>query len=43
MIIEIVDCREKVENFLPLLDGMVSDGLVTLERVKALHYKAPDV
>jgi PII-like signaling protein len=40
MIVEIVDSREKVENFLPLLDEMISDGLVTLERVKVLHYKA---
>lgn len=40
MIVEIVDSREKVENFLPLLDEMISDGLVTLERVKVIHYKA---
>ena len=40
MIVEIVDSREKVEKFLPLLDEMISDGLVTLERVKVLHYKA---
>ena len=40
MIVEIVDSREKVESFLPLLDEMISDGLVTLERVKVIHYKA---
>jgi PII-like signaling protein len=40
MIVEIVDSREKIENFLPLLDDIISDGLVTLERVKVLHYKA---
>ena len=40
MIVEIVDSREKVENFLPLLDDIISDGLVTLERVKVIHYKA---
>ena len=40
MIIEIVDSLEKVEAFLPVLDGMISDGLVTLEKVKVLHYKA---
>ena len=40
MIVEIVDSREKIENFLPLLDGMMSDGLVTLERVQVLQYKA---
>lgn len=40
MVIEIVDSREKVDEFLPLLSEMVSDGMVTLERVKVLHYKA---
>ena len=39
MVIEIVDGAEKVENFLPVLDEMIKDGLVTLERVKVLHYK----
>ena len=40
MVVEIVDSLEKVEKFLPLLDEMISDGLVTLERVKVIHYKA---
>ena len=39
MVIEIVDSREKVEGFLPQLDEMITDGLVTLEPVKVLHYK----
>jgi len=39
MVIEIVDSREKVEGFLPQLDEMITDGLVTLESVKVLHYK----
>jgi uncharacterized protein len=43
MIVEIVDSREKVEAFLPVLDEMISDGLVTLERVNVLHYKAGEV
>ena len=40
MVIEIVDSREKVDEFLPLLQEMITDGLVTLERVKVLQYKA---
>jgi PII-like signaling protein len=40
MVIEIVDSLEKIEKFLPLLDGMIKDGLVTLETVKVIHYKA---
>jgi PII-like signaling protein len=40
MIVEIVDSLEKIESFLPLLDEMITDGLVTLETVKVIHYKA---
>ena len=39
MIIEIIDSEEKIQSFLPLLDGMVKGGLVTMERVRALHYR----
>lgn len=40
MVIEIADSLEKIEKFLPQLDGMISDGLVTLEKVRVIHYKA---
>lgn len=40
MIVEIVDSLEKVEAFLPELDGMITNGLVTLEQVKVLHYRS---
>jgi PII-like signaling protein len=40
MVIEIVDSLEKIEKFLPLLDQMIADGLVTLETVRVIHYKA---
>src|ERR1051325_7098127 len=39
MVVEIVDSLEKMEAFLPALDEMIADGLVTLERVKVIHYK----
>src|SRR3984893_3845950 len=38
MIVEIVDSLEKIEKFLPALDELITDGLVTLERVKVIHY-----
>ncbi len=38
MVIEIVDSEEKIKAFLPLLDGMMLSGLVTLEKVQVLHY-----
>ncbi|MFN7942552.1 MAG: DUF190 domain-containing protein [Thermoanaerobaculia bacterium] len=40
MVIEIVDEEAKIEAFLPLLETMVGDGLVTLERVRVVLYRA---
>ncbi len=42
MVIEIVDSLEKIEKFLPVLDQMIADGLVTLETVRVIHYKADE-
>ena len=41
LIIEIVDSADKIEAFLPELDRMMSDGLVTLEKVQVLQYGSP--
>jgi PII-like signaling protein len=38
VIIEIVDSQEKIDNFLPVLDTMMSGGLVTIEKVQVLRY-----
>lgn len=38
MVIEIVDSEEKIRAFLPVLDGMMTSGLVTLEKVQVLQY-----
>ena len=40
MIVEIIDSLEKIEAFLPALKTMVTDGLVTLEKVKVIHYRS---
>mgnify|MGYP003343593553 CR=1 FL=1 len=40
VVIEIVDGAEQIEEFLPSLDEMVSEGLVTLERVRIVSYRA---
>jgi uncharacterized protein len=37
-VIEIVDSDDKIEAFLPVLDGMMDSGLVTIERVRVLQY-----
>ncbi|MGH6870557.1 MAG: DUF190 domain-containing protein [Rhizomicrobium sp.] len=38
MVIEIVDSNDKIDAFLPLLDGMMGSALVTLERVTVVQY-----
>jgi PII-like signaling protein len=38
IVVEIVDSQEKIDAFLPILDEMMSSGLVTLERVQVLQY-----
>jgi len=42
MVIEIVDSEEKVNAFLPQLDEMVRDGLVTTERAQVIFYRAAE-
>ena len=39
IVIEIVDSEEKVNAFLPVLDGIMGGGLVTLERAKVIRYQ----
>jgi PII-like signaling protein len=41
VLIEIVDAEDKVAAFLPRLDEMVTEGLVTLERAQIVMYRAP--
>ena len=39
VVIEIVDTEEKLNAFLPEIDRMLDSGLVTLEKVKVIHYR----
>jgi PII-like signaling protein len=39
MVIEIVDVENRIHEFLPVLDEMVSEGLITLETVHVLRYR----
>ena len=43
MVIEIVDSLEKIEAFLPTLDSMVPEGLVTIEKVRVIHYRSGEL
>lgn len=40
LVIEIIDEETRLRGFLPRLKGMLSSGLVTLERVEVLRYGA---
>lgn len=40
ILIEMVDSEEKINQFLPHLDDMVKEGLITLEKVNVIMYKA---
>jgi PII-like signaling protein len=42
VVIEIVDAEEKVNAFLPIVDDLVTEGLVTLEAVRILRYISPE-
>jgi uncharacterized protein len=40
VVVEIVDSKEKIDTFLPVLDAMMTSGLVTIEKVQVLQYGA---
>lgn len=40
LVIEVVDTHENIEKILPMLDEMMGDGLVTLEKVEVVTYRA---
>lgn len=40
IVIECVDTSDNIEDILPTLDGMIGDGLVTIERVDVRVYRA---
>jgi PII-like signaling protein len=40
IVVEIVDTAEKIETFLPVIDGAIGDGLATVERVQVRFYRS---
>jgi PII-like signaling protein len=39
IVIEIVDTDDKVQTLLPFLDEMMGGGLVTLDKIRVIHYR----
>ena len=40
VVIEIVDSEEKINQFIPQLDEIVREGLITLEKANVVMYRA---
>jgi PII-like signaling protein len=40
IVVEIVDTEEKVEEFLPLIDEAIQEGLATIEKVQVHFYRS---
>lgn len=40
IVIEIVDTDDKIEAFLPIVEGAVEEGLATVERVQVRFYRS---
>lgn len=38
LVVEIIDSTDKIDAFLPALDGMMANGLVTLDEVEVRQY-----
>lgn len=43
IVVEIVDTADKIENFLPLIDEAIKEGLVTVENVRIRLYRSGEV
>ncbi|MDD5258387.1 MAG: DUF190 domain-containing protein [bacterium] len=39
IVIELVDVQEKIDLLMPFLDETVTEGLITLEKVKVIKYR----
>lgn len=40
IVVEVVEYADRIENLLPRLDEMVEGGLITLEKVRVILYRA---
>ena len=42
MVIEIADSQERIDAFLPLLQEIVTEGMITVEKVQILAFRPGD-
>ena len=38
VVVEVVDTKEKIDRVMPMIDGMMCGGLITLEKVTVIRY-----
>jgi PII-like signaling protein len=43
IIVEIVDTKEKLENFLSIIDNVIKEGLATLEKAQVHFYRSGSI
>lgn len=42
VVIEIIDSEEKINAFVPVIDSMLKGGMVTVQSVRVVHYRADE-
>jgi PII-like signaling protein len=43
LVVEIIDAEDKIEAFMPYLDEVIGEGLITMEKVRVITYRhSPD-
>ncbi len=40
VVIEIIDTKEKIESFLPIIDGAIEEGIATVEKATVRFYRS---
>jgi len=40
IVVEIVDSQERIESFIPIIDGAIEEGLATMEKVEVHFYRS---
>jgi uncharacterized protein len=42
IVVEIIDTQQRIDEFLPVLDELMTSGIVTLEKVALVRYPTPE-
>jgi PII-like signaling protein len=42
VIVEVVDTKENIDRVMPHIESIIGDGMITMEKVRVLHYGTKD-